>query len=213
MNILLTGSEGFIGGHLSKYLANHGHNIMPIDRKIGSEVQDIKTLEDIDLVIHLAAQTSVWNEDIELVINDNINAFVHIYSLCKKHNKRLIYTSSSCAINETSIYGLTKHFDDDFVKIYGGDVIGVRLHNVYGKNTRNDTLLGKCINCDDKIVLFNEGNNKRHFTYIKDVCEGIENAISLKPGVYNLYNPTENTTLEFVNEVTKYKHIEVIKTP
>ena len=214
MNILITGSEGFIGTHLMKHLIDNRYNIKGIDRKSGKEVLDItsKDLLNIDIVIHLAAQTSVWNPNIELVVNDNINSFIHIYQLCKQHDIRLIYTSSSCSINETSVYGLTKRFDDDFIKMYGGNVVGLRLHNVYGRNPREDTLFGKCMN-NDEITLFNNGENKRHFTYVEDVCESITNSINIEPGLYNVYNPIENSTMEFVEEVSKYKSINIIKSP
>ena len=133
--ILITGSSGFIGSYLSKYLKNKGYTIIGIDRKEGKEVLDIteEDLKNIDIVIHLAAQTSVWNTNIDLIENDNIRSFIHIFLLCKKLNKKFIYASSSCSINITSMYGLSKYFDDTFASIYGWDgCIGLRFHNVYG---------------------------------------------------------------------------------
>lgn len=211
MTILITGSSGFIGTHLAKYLKK-SHKVIGVDRKEGKEVLDITEddLKDIDIVIHLAAQTSVWNENIKLIENDNIRSFIHIFQLCKKLNKRFIYASSSCSINITSMYGLSKHFDDVFAKIYGWkDCIGLRFHNVYGKDSRNDTLLGICLN-NDSIKLWNNGLNYRHFTYIDDICKGIEKAFTLKQGLYNIVNPQENSVIEFVNEVKKYKDIGII---
>ena len=214
MKVLITGNNGFIGTHLSEYLKNRNHEIIGIDRKENKEVLDIteNDLNDIDIVIHLAAQTSVWNEDIKLIANDNVIAFIHIFSLCKKLNKRFIYASSSCSINITSMYGLTKHFDDLFVEIYGwNECIGLRFHNVYGKDSRKDTLLGICLS-DDNIKLYNNGLNYRHFTYIDDVCKGVEKAFSLPKGLYNIVNPEENSVLEFVNEIKKYKDINITLT-
>lgn len=211
MTILITGSSGFIGTHLTKYL-NKNHKVIGVDRKEGKEVLNITEddLKDIDIVIHLAAQTSVWNENIELIVNDNIRSFIHIFLLAKKLNKRFIYASSSCSINITSMYGLSKHFDDVFASIYGWDkCIGLRFHNVYGKDSRNDTLLGICLN-NDSIKLWNNGLNYRHFTYIDDICKGIEKAFTLESGLYNIVNPEENSVIEFVNEVKKYKDIDII---
>ena len=209
MNILITGSSGFIGTHLTKHLKHH--NVTGVDRKEGNEVLDITEddLKDIDIVVHLAAQTSVWNENIELIENDNIRSFVHIFLLCKKLNKRFIYASSSCSINITSMYGLSKHFDDIFADIYGwDDCIGLRFHNAYGKDSREDTLLGMCMN-NDSISLWNNGLNYRHFTYIDDICKGIEKSFSLPKGLYNIVNPEENSVIEFVNEVKKHKNVSI----
>ena len=134
--ILITGHKGFIGSYLYSYLAAKGYDVIGIDRKSGVEVLSVTEddLRDIDIVIHLAAQTSVWNDNIELIENDNIKSFIHIFLLCKKLDKKFIYASSSCSVNITSMYGLSKRFDDEFVKLYGWDkCVGLRFHNVYGK--------------------------------------------------------------------------------
>jgi UDP-glucuronate 4-epimerase len=210
MNILLTGSKGFIGKHLTPCLTNRGYNVIEVDRKDGKEVTGIteENLEKIDCVIHLAAQTSVWNNDYEQIIRDNIISFVYIFNLCKKLNKKFIYASSSCSVNVTSPYGFSKLFDDIYAENYG---VGLRFHNVYGKNSREDTLLGVCLN-NDKITLYNNGLNYRHFTYIEDVCKCVEMALTLPDGLYNVVNPEETSVADFVDEVRKYKDLEVIKT-
>lgn len=203
----MTGNRGFIGSHLSSYLSTD-FNIIGVDRKDGKEVMDIKELNSIDYVIHLAAQTSVWNTDYKQIIKDNVIAFKHILDLCKASNVKFIYASSSCSINITSLYGLSKFFNDIYAKHYG---VGLRLHNVYGTNSRMDTLCGKCLNNED-IILFNNGENKRHFTYVNDVCKAIEESLTLPDGLYNVVNPTPNTTKEFVTEVQKYKYLKVTLT-
>lgn len=209
MNILITGSEGFVGKHLQSYLKEH--NLTLIDRKINKEVLDIteQQIIDNDIIIHLAAQTSVWNKDDMLIENDNIKSFIYIFNLCKKHNKRFIYASSSCSINITSMYGLSKHFDDKYAELYGWDLcVGLRFHNVYGKNARENTLLGVCM-LNDEITLYNKGLNYRHFTYIDDICYGIVKSFNLPKGLYNIVNPIETSVIDFVKEVQKYKDIKL----
>ena len=64
MNILLTGSSGFIGSELLKRLTvKHGHNVHTIDIADGVE-QDLMYCQfpkesTIDLVIHLAGKSGV----------------------------------------------------------------------------------------------------------------------------------------------------------
>lgn len=216
MNILITGSEGFIGRHLMKYLIDNRYNVKGIDRKSGEEVLGItsKDLLNIDIVVHLAAQTSVWNDDIEGIEKDNIKGFIHIFNLCRELKKRFIYASSSCSVNVTSMYGLSKKFNDDYFNIYKWkDAIGLRLHNVYGPSPRPDILLGICMN-NKNILLWNNGENTRHFTYIDDVCEAVERAFTVGGGeIYNVYNPQLSSTLEFVEEVKKYIPINISLSP
>ena len=219
MKLLITGSEGFIGKNLVNYLSRKydGLEIIGWDRKAGRDVLDITEsylkVENIGAVIHLAAQTSVWNKDISQIEYDNIRGFIHIYELCKKLNIRLVFASSSCALNPTSMYGLSKKFDEDFSELYWYEnFVCLRLHNVYGKNSREDTLLGKCLN-ENEIILYNNGLNSRHFTYIDDVCKGIEKGLTVPSGVYNVINPEENLVIDVVNEVKKYEDINVVLTP
>lgn len=209
-NILLTGDKGFIGKHLTPYLTSRGYNVIGVDRKDGKEVTGIteNDLTEIDCVIHLAAQTSVWNKDYQAIIEDNILAFMHIFDLCRKLGKKFIYASSSCSVNVTSPYGFSKLFGDIYAENCG---VGLRFHNVYGKNSREDTLLGICLNSDE-ITIYNNGLNYRHFTYVEDVCECVEKALYLPGGLYNVVNPEENSVNEFVNEIKKYKSLEVVKT-
>lgn len=209
MNIIVTGSSGFIGKHLVEFIKKK-HRVFLCDRKQNMDIMMISKygLQHFDCVVHLAAQTSVWNENLRSVVNDNITNFVYLYELCRDTKTKLIYASSSCSINVTSIYGLSKQFADTLVGLYPiDDCVGLRFHNVYGPNPRIDTLFAKCLR-NEKFTLYNNGQNLRHFTYIEDVCKAVEKAINLPSGLYNVLNPEMNSCLEFVNEVRKYRNFE-----
>ena len=68
-HIIVTGSEGFIGKELVKALKSDVNNVVyEVDRKIGIEADNIESIinnHHIDVVYHLAAQTSVFNKDID----------------------------------------------------------------------------------------------------------------------------------------------------
>ena len=63
MHITVTGSHGFIGNHLVKYLLDNNHYLNCWDLKIGKNISDFtlkSTLEDTtDLIIHLAALAGI----------------------------------------------------------------------------------------------------------------------------------------------------------
>ena len=59
MNILITGSEGYIGSKLQAELRSLGHNIYCIDLKNGLDLVNFKFYKKVDFVFHLAALPSV----------------------------------------------------------------------------------------------------------------------------------------------------------
>lgn len=103
MNILLTGSNGFIGNHVAKYLKSQGHYIIGLGRKesatdpfaineyiqcnLSSEkVSDIPSLisTKIDAIIHLAADMRKEPHLVE-VITANCVGTQRLLELCERH--------------------------------------------------------------------------------------------------------------------------------
>lgn len=213
MRIAVTGAEGFIGSALRERLVRDGMEYVGIDRKLYQEVETFaRSGGGFDAIVHLAAQTSVWNRDFKQLVNDNISCFIDMVEYSNRTGCRLVYASSSCSENITSMYGMTKRFDEQFAGVYAYNAIGVRFHNVYGANPRCNTLLAVVIerSRDGKALrLYNNGMNVRHFTYIDDIVEGVMRCLrSDKKGIVNICNPQRNTTLEFVREAAKYIPIE-----
>jgi GDP-4-dehydro-6-deoxy-D-mannose reductase len=64
MRVLITGADGFIGGHLRKHLGEHGDSVIGIDRA-KADVRDEAAMREVvrsampDVVFHLAAQPHV----------------------------------------------------------------------------------------------------------------------------------------------------------
>ncbi|MCM1093781.1 MAG: SDR family oxidoreductase [Lachnospiraceae bacterium] len=202
MKVIITGSEGFIGSALSLALQKRGIEVIGIDRKNGQEAADIAKYmpDDLDAVFHLAAQTSVFNTDLIQIRKDNIDSFMAVVEACANHpNKpKLVYASSSTANppNTTSLYGITKHFAEEYARIYLPSATGARLHNVYGPNPRQGTLLW-CLMNQDRVTIYNDGRNVRHFTYIDDVVEGLLYAYGCHLPLINIANPEEASVLNY----------------
>lgn len=213
MKMIVTGSAGFIGKALCQELRKRAVEVIEIDRMTGQEASTISEyLKDGDVacVFHLAAQTSVFNDDLAQIRKDNIDTFMIVADECERYHVKLVYASSSTAnpCNTTSMYGISKHFDEQYASIYCKNATGVRLHNVYGPNPRNRTLLWYLLN-RDKVELYNYGQNIRCFTYIDDIIEGLIYAAGCNKPLINVANVQPVTIMYFANLVKYYKNIDI----
>ena len=123
MNILVTGSLGYVGTHITHILTLKGHtvfgidsgfyrecNLVPIDNEVSTILKDIRDLEisdfeNIDVVIHLAALSNdpIGELDESLTYDINYKAAVRTAELAKATNvKRFIFASTQ------SIYGIAQ---------------------------------------------------------------------------------------------------------
>lgn len=210
--VIVTGSEGFIGRSLVAELERRGVSVTGIDRRSGIEAYDYFSrtrLDGVDTVIHLAAQTSVFNDNRTDIARDNMDLFRAVCDRCCERGVKLVYASSSCAdvSNSTSLYGISKRFCEEYARCYNPSATGIRFHNVYGSDPRKGTLLWHLLN-DGKAKLYNGGRNLRHFTYIDDILEGIITACGSDDVLLNCRNPEKVSTLYFALQVKRYKGID-----
>ncbi len=161
MKILLTGSAGFIGTHLYKYLLEQGHSVIGFDIE-NEPKQDIRhcsalyfSNEKFDAVIHLAALRSVPKsiKGPRGFQETNCRGFENVLQYCVAYNiPRLIYASSSSVYGKDvkkfpmsegnalgkclSPYAATKRHNEamaqSYYYAYGLKTIGLRFFNVFG---------------------------------------------------------------------------------
>ena len=211
---MITGGEGCIGKALAATLSKRGAEVIIVDRKNGIEAKDffdtVPNLNEADCVFHLAAQTSVFNTNKSQIMHDNIETFISVCDACKRANVKLVYTSSSTANspNTTSLYGISKRFDEEYARCYNPYATGVRLHNVYGPNQRQGTLLWHLLH-DNPVRLVNSGRNVRHFTYIDDVVEGLLYAWGCNYSLIKIATPEETSIYDFALAVQEHNRVDI----
>ena len=154
--------------------------------------------EQLDVVIHLAAQAGVRNSlyHPEDYIHSNITGFLNLLECCRFHPvKHLVYASSSSVYgtNEKmpfstsdpvdhpiSLYAVTKKSNElmahAYSHLFGIPTTGLRFFTVYGPWGRPDMayfLFADAISKGKPIQVYNQGQMKRDFTYIDDIVDGI----------------------------------------
>jgi len=127
MRILITGNQGYIGTHVSNYLASKNYfvsgldcgfykdcNLVPIVEEVPTIQRDIRDVElsdfqGFDTVVHLAALSNdpIGELDKELTLDINYKAAVRVAELSKAAG-----VSKFIFISTQSIYGISTSSDD-----------------------------------------------------------------------------------------------------
>lgn len=197
--------------------------------------------ERVDAVLHLAAQAgvrySIVNPD--AYIHSNILGFQQVLNLMKKIGPiPFCYASSSSVYGKNSEqpskesnncsspeshYAATKIANElmaySFYKTNRIGSIGLRFFTVYGPWGRPDMapliFTNSAFN-GDTIKVFNHGNQRRDFTYISDIINGIFALISntglySTPRVLNIGKGSPDSLLDFIGLIEELSGIKLNK--
>ena len=206
MNILITGSNGFIGKNLSKYLREKScHNIIPFNKT--DKLTSIN-FGNIDFVIHLAAVHRSNNEND--FIKYNINFTEDLISACSTYNVPIIYTSSIQSDLKTP-YGESKKVCEKMIENYRNKSKYCKifkLTNTFGEYSNPNHLSVVSTFCynisHDKPVTIHDHDKIINFTYIGDVVKRIAESISY------IYEP-EIISIQPQYSITLTKLYSIIK--
>ena len=172
MNILLTGSEGFIGQHLNKFLNEQGHKVICLDKKTGNDLVSCDLKYSVDLVIHLAGLSGVRDSlgRPEEYWIQNVIAGQRLFDFFK--DTRILYASSSTAHEPwKNPYAMSKY---SLERIAPANSIGMRFTTVYGPNARESMLIPRILRND---VPYINTNHSRDFIHINDLVRAIDTLI------------------------------------
>jgi len=149
VNVLVTGSSGFIGSHLVSALRQRGHTVSTMDKRHGGTTTLLGYLMAIvretqpDVIVHLGAScsTSISLEDPARDFTDNaIGTFNVAEAARQAGNIPVVYTSTvkvhPGADGKIAPLGLSKRIGEDYLRLYG-DLYGLpsvilRPSTVYG---------------------------------------------------------------------------------
>ena len=203
MKILITGGAGFVGTNLIKKLVDKNDVVSLDNYIIGTKKNHIKgaiyiegdILEidkvlknDFDMCYHLAAlsriQPSFKNPYNTFKINTE--GVQRVLDWAIKNSTKVIYSGSSSRHHNphNSPYALYKFLGEEICEMYKKnfnlDVEIARFYNVYGPyEILNGTwaavigLWRKQIKEGKKLTIVGDGNQKRDFTHVEDIVDGL----------------------------------------
>jgi UDP-glucose 4-epimerase len=219
--VLITGGCGFIGANLVRFLKERTKwSVRVLDDLRGGtgaglvdglaelvlgDASDQETarrsLEGVDAVVHLAAQTGVIPslKNPELDFSGNVAATFSILESCRRVGvERFVFASSGAVLGNAepplhegllprplSPYGAGKLAGEAYCCAYAGSfgmrTAVLRFANVYGpfsshKRSAVPIFIARCL-AGEPLEIFGDGSQTRDFIYVEDVCEGIFRAL------------------------------------
>lgn len=236
--ILITGSGGFVGGNLKRYLKDKYNLFTPrsfeLDCVDGTAVKKYFKENKIDFIIHCGTVGGARGiQDKDTTVEDNLKMVDNILSSKDKDAGVILFGSGAMygksrnlhKVKESSIgefepldlYGKSKLLISEKVK-NRNDVVCLNIFGCYGYNEKSSRFPTYAItqNLKHEKIEINQ-NVIFDYLFIDDLCKIIEYFINNKPKYENIINvtPIKSVSLleisEIVNTISNFKSEITIK--
>lgn len=228
--ILVTGSEGFIGRNLVKYLQSNNLEVVGYDTKsheLDTIIHKIN-FKEIKKIYHLGAISSTTEQDINKVYNHNVWFSIELFKKAIEHQIPVVYASSGSVYGNTikdglyiysplNYYATTKMMIDMWVIDHYQEfkyVCGMRFFNVYGNDEqKNDFSISPIYRFtqqakNDGVIKIFRGSQHtyRDFISVEDVIQSMEYAMhARKSGIFDVGTSNPISFLDVAELIsTKY---------
>jgi ADP-L-glycero-D-manno-heptose 6-epimerase len=223
MNVLVTGSEGFIGKNMIPWLQGQGWQASGWEWN----PDDFPNVSLYDQVLHLGAIADMTEMDVDKILKQNLEFSQRLFNECNREGVNLQYASSS------SVYGDTTNFSEDapclpqtpyawskflfdrwvFQQKQNIIVQGFRYFNVYGPYMH---LRGRRANAIHKwrtqartqgkiSVWETAGQVDRDWTFVKDICQlHVDFINNVKcSGIWNVGSGINHSFLDIAKKIAE----------
>ena len=177
---------------LDNYLTGKESNHRKGVQYIHGEAKQIDSIINFkpDIIFHLGEYSRVEKsfEDIDLVFKNNYESIYYVLKFARDNNSKLVYAGSSTKFDKKkgfslSPYTWTKSINSELIKEYSSwfnlNYAIVYFYNVFGPNELDNefgTVIGKfkkSMKNGDKLNVVLPGTQRRNFTHIDDIVNGL----------------------------------------
>lgn len=215
-NILITGSNGFIGTHLKNELKQKKDlSIFELTRS-STLLSLEKEIQTIDFVYHLAGEVNP-RSDTKAFTEGNIELTYHLIDFLQKHQckPKILLSSSVHAKNPKNDYGITKQKSEELILTYSFDntipVYIYRLPHLFGQGCKpnynsviSTWIYNRIRNLD--ITIFDRAIPMK-YAYVQDVVKEFAECLTLKTKNYQnilepqlIYETSLGEVVDFIDE-------------
>ena len=184
MNILVTGSNGFLGKSLIKYLKNNTHHKIHEFSK-DDKLSDLeKLILKIDIVFHFAGVNQTSDKiNFEKI---NVGLTKKICKIIQKNRNTTLFYASSIQANYDNHYGISKRKAEkiclNLQKHFQNKVYILRLPGIFGVGSKpnyNSVVATFCFNTVNKIKLkIIEPEKEIDLLFIEDLCSQLNDLMN-----------------------------------
>lgn len=231
--ILITGISGFIGQHVASKFLQEGYDVVGVDIKpkpnnpkiesykhyqidINSpDFENVFMENDIELVVHLAANSSVPYSVNNPIEDAEVNYLgsIRTVSLAKKFGVERFIAASTAALyahprylpvkeshppNCLSPYAITKQAMEYYIVLSGIDYTILRFSNVYGPGQDKKGEAGvisifiDAMKANEDVKIYGDGEQIRDFIYVGDVARAIYDVSQSENCINKIMNISAN---------------------
>ena len=188
--VLILGSSGQIGAHLTEYLKAKDYDVREFDA-VNGEHQDMTEIPNIELHRNIMVADFIFFLAFDVggshylkkyqhtfnFINNNTRVMANAFTLIEKYNKPFVFASSQMSNMSYSPYGVMKRVGELYTKSLNGLI--VKFWNVFGIETDMEKahvitdFIKKGFETGT-IDMMTDGTEEREFLYAEDCCEALE---------------------------------------
>jgi UDP-glucuronate 4-epimerase len=190
-------------GNVAAHAGNGAYRLVEGDIRDRALLERLFGEESFDAVVHLAARAGVRPSLTQPVLYEEVNVIGTLRLLeaaIARGKPRFLFASSSSVygINSrlpfseedpisrpVSPYAATKRAAElhvfTFHHLHGLEAVCLRFFTVYGPRQRPEMAIARFIRCLEEsrpIPFYGDGGSRRDYTYIEDIVDGVEAALS-----------------------------------
>lgn len=224
MNLLITGSRGFIGRRFVEILHEKEIPYVKFDGDISQKVES-RLYQNLTHIFHLAARTSInesWESPFEYY-RTNLLGVANVFELCRANGCGLTFLSTyvyghpmynpideSHRVQPTNHYTQSKILGEDMCRFYaqthGVPVTVLRPFNVYGINQRDTFLISNLVNQalnNEQYFEIEDLHKKRDYIFVDDLVEAMLLTVENNYGftVYNIGTGLSVSTEQLIDHL------------
>jgi len=188
--VLILGSSGQIGAHLTEYLKAKDYDVREFDA-VNGEHQDMTQIPNVELHRNIMCADFIFFLAFDVggshylkkyqhtfnFINNNNRMMANAFTLIEKYKKPFLFASSQMSNMSYSPYGVLKRVGELYTKSLNGLI--VKFWNVYGieKDMEKAHVITDFIKKGFEtgtIDMMTDGTEEREFLYAEDCCEALE---------------------------------------